>query len=116
VDDEPCIRESFALLLAMSGFAVATAANGLEALAYLRANPLPAVIVSDLMMPGMDGLQLRRALLGDGRLREIPVIFCTARHDYHAHPEVSSAAGFLCKPTEHAELIRAITRYVQPEA
>ena len=57
VDDDDAVRDSLSLLLKASGFEVSTAADGLEALAVLR-NGLPAVLLSDLNMPKMSGVEL----------------------------------------------------------
>lgn len=57
VDDDDAVRNSLSLLLKASGFEVSTAADGLEALAVLR-NGLPAVLLSDLNMPKMSGVEL----------------------------------------------------------
>ena len=57
VDDDDAVRDSLSLLLKASGFDVSTAADGLEALAVLR-NGLPAVLLSDLNMPKMSGIEL----------------------------------------------------------
>jgi CheY-like chemotaxis protein len=57
VEDDAAVRNSLALLLKASGYEVSTAANGLEALALLKMG-LPAVLLSDLYMPGMSGFEL----------------------------------------------------------
>jgi CheY-like chemotaxis protein len=57
VDDDDAVRDSLSLLLKASGFEVSTAADDLEALAVLR-NGLPAVLLSDLNMPKMSGVEL----------------------------------------------------------
>ena len=57
MDDDDAVRDSLSLLLEASGFEVTTAADGLEALAVLRNGP-PAVLLSDLNMPKMSGVQL----------------------------------------------------------
>jgi CheY-like chemotaxis protein len=81
VEDDPCIREALLIELETVGFRVATAANGKEALAAIRKGPRPSVIVTDLMMPVMDGWQLRAELLRDRKLASIPVVVLTARGD-----------------------------------
>jgi two-component system OmpR family response regulator len=75
VDDEPNIRELLSVSLRFSGFAVGTAGDGREALAMAEAH-VPDLVVLDVMLPDMDGLELA------GRLREarhVPVLFLTAR-------------------------------------
>ena len=82
VEDDFDVRELFADTLAEAGYAVATASNGREALERLRgvqdATEAPGVILLDLMMPVMDGWQMKRELASDPNLAEIPVVMMTA--------------------------------------
>ena len=77
VDDEESARELMCAALRATGVAVVEAGGGAEALARL-AELQPAALVLDLMMPGVDGLQVLRALRGDPRWAELPVIVWTA--------------------------------------
>lgn len=83
VDDEPTVRELLPAALRYSGFTVATAATGQEALAEISRNP-PDLIVLDVMLPDIDGLEVLRRLrelprlLEGHRGRNIPVLFLTA--------------------------------------
>lgn len=79
VEDDFDVRELFADTLAEAGYDVATASNGLEALERLRlADAQPGVILLDLMMPVMDGWQVKRELAQDPSLSVIPVVMMTA--------------------------------------
>ncbi len=78
VDDEADVREVIQLNLVREGYEVATAPDGQAALDLLRAKPFAAVIV-DVMMPGMDGLALCRAIREDPQLRELSVLLLTAK-------------------------------------
>lgn len=78
VDDEADVREVIQLNLGREGFEVAVAADGESALEQLRLKPFDAAIV-DVMMPGMDGLDLCRAIRQDSALRALPVLLLTAR-------------------------------------
>ena len=77
VDDEPKIVRLVADYLDAAGFAVATAASGHEALMRARTER-PDLVVLDLGLPGLDGLDVTRALRRDG---ELPIIMLTARDD-----------------------------------
>jgi CheY-like chemotaxis protein len=77
VDDERCLLEALSYLLSEEGFQVATAFNGREALDLLATAPAD-VVISDIMMPVMDGWQLLEALRGSPGTRDIPVILMTA--------------------------------------
>ena len=81
VDDDASIRETLRELLEDSGYAVAEARDGLQALEYLRKSPAPVVVLLDLMMPRMDGAAVLGAVAGDlGRLRRHAYIMMTAGH------------------------------------
>jgi CheY-like chemotaxis protein len=84
VDDEADIRASLELLLPYHGFEVATAANGQAALDYLRTHEPPCVILLDLRMPIMGGVQFRREQQLDPHLMSIPTIVCTAEYELPA--------------------------------
>ncbi|MFP3555367.1 response regulator [Paraburkholderia sp. SIMBA_049] len=77
VDDATDALEAWALLLRMEGFEVVTATGGLDAWHKVQQSP-PALVITDLMMPGMNGLALCRALKADSRLEFIPIILWTA--------------------------------------
>lgn len=77
VDDEYSIVESLTDLLVEEGYRVASAINGREALAAISAMP-PDLVLTDLMMPAMDGRQLIAAMQGDPALRELPVVLMSA--------------------------------------
>ncbi|MGW9031068.1 response regulator transcription factor [Streptomyces sp. NPDC055722] len=77
VDDDPTVSEVVAGYLGRSGFAVDVAADGPAAVARAAAQP-PDLVVLDLMLPGMDGLEVCRRIRGNS---PIPVIMLTARGD-----------------------------------
>lgn len=111
VEDDEDLGENVRLLLEDEGYRVDVAPNGraaLEALAH--ADPLPSVILLDLMMPVMNGFEFREAQLADPRIAAVPVVLMTA--DSHV-PEKSArigAAGALGKPFDINELIRVVKR------
>lgn len=91
VDDEPDELRLFWRMLSLEGgrFRILTANNGLEALEILR-EERPDVVISDLVMPEMDGFQLVAARNADPALREIPLVILSAR-DPQGHPIVSES-------------------------
>jgi len=117
-EDDADIRRLIALELRRAGYAVVETANGEEALARV-AEALPDVIVSDLMMPRMDGLTLLRRLRADGRTRAVPVIVLTAKGitaDLVAGFELG-ADDYLVKPFRLAELrARVAAKLARPPA
>ena len=78
VDDEKDIRDLIAYNLTKEGFTVVSAADGNEALEKVKQNPI-SVIVLDIMMPGMDGYEVCRAIRANEKTARIPVLFLTAR-------------------------------------
>ena len=84
VDDDQDIRDALCELLLDEGYRAVAAANGAEALTYLRSRELPCVILLDLMMPIMDGWEFRRQQQGDPKLSGIPVVAITAAGDHRA--------------------------------
>jgi two-component system alkaline phosphatase synthesis response regulator PhoP len=80
VDDEEDIRELVALNLGREGFKVIGADSGEQALKQARSGP-PDLIVLDLMLPGMDGLEVCRRIKADPKTRQIPVVMLTAKSE-----------------------------------
>ena len=107
VDDDPDIRNVLSLLLKDSYF-VAEAADGAEAVRYIQANPDTDLVVLDVMMPGMDGLETCT------KLREFsnaPVLFLTAKSAERDRVAAYQSGGddFLSKPFSQAELLAKIS-------
>ena len=78
VDDEAIVREVVAQYLTQDGFAVETAADGTEALARFSA-ARPDLVLLDLMLPGIDGLEVCRRIRADEALARTPIIMLTAK-------------------------------------
>lgn len=77
VDDNELLLQACALMLEMEGFHVVVASNGAEALVLVR-SVRPAIVVTDLNMPVLDGEDLCRAIRADILITTTPVIVCTA--------------------------------------
>lgn len=78
VDDEYDIVSSLDLTFTLEGYQVLSAFNGREALAHLQNSQRPDLVISDLMMPELDGYGLLKALRADPAARHIPVILMSA--------------------------------------
>src|SRR5690242_12665220 len=74
VDDDARVRAALTTILRSQGYAVTTAGSGKEALRYLKHNPAPRVILSDLVMADINGPQLRMELERDPALASIPLV------------------------------------------
>jgi DNA-binding response OmpR family regulator len=111
VDDELDVAELLAELLAARGHRVVTAINGLIAQALLQRNDYDLVI-TDFMMPLVDGLQLVRGMRAIDRLSRIPVIMSSARRDLPPGVETGLVQITLQKPFSPAALYAAIERVI----
>lgn len=105
VDDEFQNRKLLEALLHPEGYRTSAAANGEEALASI-AKCAPDLILLDIMMPGMDGYQVARALKSDPATSNIPIVMITALIDRSARLAGLNAGveDFLTKPIDRAEL------------
>ncbi len=112
VDDDPSVREALALVLDLDGFEVATAGDGREALRAL-ASGAPDAVILDVLMPGLDGLEVCRRMRAGGD--RTPVLMLTARSEV-AERVAGLEAGaddYLAKPFAREELLarlRALLR------
>lgn len=112
-DDSLSVRRLAQHLLQTHGYRVATAADGLQALQQLEDGLLPALLIADVEMPDMDGMELLRRVRADARLQQLPVVMLTA----HAAGPVSQKAidmgaqAFLTKPYAPNELLAQVRRY-----
>src|SRR4051812_4655853 len=95
IEDDEGVSESLADVLADEGYSVEIAHSGRDALRRLAGDPLPSLILLDLMMPEMDGIDFRRAQLADARLRAIPVVIVSARPDVAACAAALHADDYL---------------------
>ncbi len=117
VDDDPRITELLRRVLAYEGYTVAVAATGDDALARTLEHP-PDLIVLDIMLPGLDGLEVTRRLRAAGD--NVPILLLTAR-DAVSDRVVGFEAGaddYLVKPFAPEELqvrVKALLRRSQPE-
>jgi CheY-like chemotaxis protein len=108
IDDDPGIRRLMTSFLTLEGFASFAAANGKEALAYLRDGGAVNVILLDLKMPVMDGWTFRREQRRDPAIADIPVVVLSGA-DAGRAPELAAAAWF-DKPVSVPHVISAIRR------
>jgi CheY-like chemotaxis protein len=111
VEDDEDVRETVAGILEDEGYRVGRAANGLEALAYLRdAAPLPGVILLDLMMPVMNGWEFRAAQQAERRLAAVPVVVLSGDAQVVQKAERLGAVAVLGKPVSILHLLEVVGR------
>ena len=117
VDDyEPNLYQ-LQVLLGASGYQVVTAANGDEALVKARQNP-PSLVISDILMPVMDGFALCREWRKDERLRTIPFVFYTATYTDERDRKFALGLGadrFIIKPEDHEVFLLTILEVLHQE-
>jgi len=108
-DNEPS-RYLLKALLEGSGYRVTQAANGIEALAAARLEP-PDIVVSDALMPQMDGFDLCRAWMQDEKLRVIPFVFYSATYTSPEDAQLALSLGavrYLIKPVKPQQFLATL--------
>lgn len=113
VEDNKDILETTAEILELKGYAIKTAINGLEGLKLAKQSP-PDLIVSDIMMPKMDGYQMLESLRLDAKTAKIPFIFLTAKTQKTdvLRGAISGADRYLTKPFTMAELLKTVKEII----
>ena len=110
VDDDPDICEVMQMVLESRGYRVVTSQSGVEALGMLRAGEDPCLILLDLMMPGMNGLEFRDEQRRDPALAAIPVVMISAGGDVTAKAASVGLEGLL-KPVDLDVLLATVERF-----
>ncbi|HID62773.1 MAG TPA: response regulator [Anaerolineae bacterium] len=112
VDDEPDIRTLVCFCLQSSGdFEVLEAKSGEEAITLAIAHR-PALIIMDVRMPGIGGIEACRRLKANPVTASIPVIFLSAWHSERQAALDAGGEAFLLKPFEPTELIATVRKYI----
>lgn len=114
VDDSITVRRVTQRLLKREGYRVAVAADGLLALEALL-EERPAVVLSDIEMPRMDGFDLARNIRNDPRLKDLPIIMITSRiaQKHRDHAKELGVDHYLGKPYSEEELLALVQRYTK---
>ncbi|WP_186332173.1 response regulator [Bordetella genomosp. 13] len=114
VDDNADLRDYMSRILRAVGYDVETAVDGAAALGQVRADP-PDLVLSDVMMPRLDGFGLLAALRNDDELRGIPVLLLSARAGEEARVEGLDAGAddYLTKPFSARELLARVASNLQ---
>jgi CheY-like chemotaxis protein len=110
VDDDPVIRRLLEVNLEMEGHEVLQAGDGEETLAMLRSDQQIDLVILDVMMPKVDGWEVRREMLGDPDLADMPVIFLSARAQDADKQKGSELGGtaYVTKPFDPVELAELV--------
>lgn len=110
-DDEQ--RTALKLILKLSKFAVIEARDGHEAIESVR-RERPDLVLMDLSLPGIDGLEATRELRRDAEFQRLPIIFVTGYDQQETIDKIKDSGGtdFISKPIEFDELKKMIDRYL----
>lgn len=112
VEDEWAIADWLELMLSEQAFNVLTASNGREALDVML-RETPDLVLTDFMMPHLDGAGLVAAMQNDARLRDIPVIVMTSIVEVSVRERIRHFHGYLRKPFREADLLNAVRAVLQ---
>src|SRR6185503_19093235 len=112
-DDNADVREYVQILLG-ERYEVQAVGDGLAALTAARERP-PDLVLTDVMMPGLDGFELLRELRADERLKSVPVMMLSARAGEEARVEglEAGADDYLVKPFSARELVARVATHLQ---
>jgi putative two-component system response regulator len=109
-EDNPSVSEVLKVTLESQRYAVDIASNGKQALTMARNSP-PDMIISDILMPEMDGFMLCRAIKEDARLSVVPFIFYSATYQRNDDEQLAmelGASAFIRKPIAPSDFLKAI--------
>ena len=115
VEDSCEYRDFLGILLSSHGYAFDSAQDGIEALEKLRAGAFD-LIISDVLMPQMDGFQLCRVVKKDEKLKSIPFIFYTGQYTYAEDEKLAQLLGaalYLHKPVQGNKLLESISKVLK---
>lgn len=117
VDDSRTMLMSISSVLTKSGYTVETASDGTEGLAKIKAGLKPAVILTDLHMPKMDGITFIREVRKAPGVRFIPILMLTTESQQakRAEAKAAGATGWLVKPVQPNDLL-GVLQQVLPRA
>lgn len=112
VDDSKTIRQQVSFTLGKGGFEVIEAEDGKDGLAKLNSTPDIALIVSDVNMPNMNGLEMLEAIKAEGKHVNVPIIMLTTEGapEMIARAKGAGAKGWLVKPFKPEQLVAAATK------
>ncbi|HVI23529.1 MAG TPA: response regulator [Myxococcales bacterium] len=111
VEDDGDVRDAVAASLRDEGYVVAEAENGRLALDWLQSNADPCLVLLDLWMPVMTGIELHAVMAQDPRLAAVRLVVVSAAGDARAQAQQMGAIAFLRKPLDLHDLLATVERY-----
>jgi CheY-like chemotaxis protein len=114
VEDDESMRELLRLHLSSAGYAVEVAEDAIAA-GYALLKAPPDLIICDVEMPHMDGIELVAALRADKAIPQVPVIFLTSDEEREGRARELGVTEYLNKPVRLEELLKAVYRHLPPQ-
>lgn len=111
VEDDPALRRYLEVVLERNGYAVMSAGDGLEAMKFLLTGRVD-VIVTDALMPNLDGYELCRFVRNSEHLAHLPIILLSALDPRNTTDESEQVNAFLAKPVSPEVLLAACATYL----
>jgi len=110
IDDDSSVRSLVVAMLKQHGFQTMTAVNADSAMAILQSAQRPDMILVDLIMPRIDGVQFIQWLRSQELFKDLPVILMTANHhpDFLQDVETLNLKGLLLKPVDEKKLVQKV--------
>lgn len=115
VDDSECIRQLLCLTLKHAGYEVLEAEDAAAAVRLLRERHVD-LMLADIDMPSMGGLDLVRALRGDSSVSSLRVVFLTSHTEYEGEAKELGAVGYLTKPVSTRSLSATVAQQLLARA
>lgn len=118
VDDSATVRQQVSAVLAQAGFATVEAVDGQDGLAQIGANRAIALVVCDVNMPNMDGLEMVEKVKADPANQALPILMLTTEGQpvLIKRAKEAGAVGWLVKPFDAAHLVLTAQRLTAPKA
>lgn len=112
VDDSRTIRQQVSFTLSKGGYEVVEAEDGVQGIEKLKAEADIAMVISDVNMPNMDGLEMVEAISKDGGINGVPIVMLTTEGSGEMinRAKAAGAKGWLVKPFEPDQLIAAVSK------
>ena len=114
IDDSPSLRQMVALTLENAGYEVVEASDGRDAVAKLGGREYH-LFVTDLNMPGMDGIELTRKLRSMPEYRFVPIVLLTteSNQEKKMQGKAAGATGWIVKPFQPADLLATVKKVMR---
>jgi two-component system, chemotaxis family, chemotaxis protein CheY len=114
IDDSPSLRQMVALTLETAGYQVVEASDGRDAIAKLNGSEYH-LFLTDLNMPGMDGIELTKKLRGMPEYRFVPIVLLTteSQQEKKMQGKAAGATGWIVKPFKPEDLLAAVKKVMR---